>query len=173
LGLRAPIARARARPAQLIWRFAMPWWFAVAGLAFSSAFCLGTLSLGAYLLLDALRFKWTATRTVGEVVRIHSQWQNVTESTDTGTYTRRMLIHYPVIAFTDEKSTRHEVRANSGSSKQEYQVGDEVPILVDPSDPQKVRINSFASLYFMAACFLFLAGVSGVLFGFWLLYAPW
>lgn len=133
--------------------------------------CVGTLGIGLCLLIKAISFRYMATRAVGEVVRIHSQWQNVSRSNDSTSWTQRMLVYYPVIAFEDAEGVKFEVRANFGNvCAPGYTVGQRVPILFPQKDPQSMRINSFMSLYWNAACMLFIAAVGAIMLSFWLLY---
>jgi Protein of unknown function (DUF3592) len=135
-----------------------------------AAACLGALGAGVCLLVGAVRFRRAAHRAAGEVVRAHAQWQDVTRFEEGGAETRRALVHYPVIAFEDAEGVRHEVRANIGGCTPGYRVGDRVPVLFAPGDPQSMRVDSFLSLYFNAACMLCMAGVSALILALWLLY---
>lgn len=146
-------------------------WVMVAGPVLIAAFCLGTLGAGLCLLVGAARFQWVADRAVGEVVRIHAQCQDVIRIEDSGSQSQRMLVHYPVIAFEDAEGVRQEVMANHGSRcTPGYRVGERVPILVARGNPLSMRINSFMSLYWNAACMLFMGGLSVPILAFWLFY---
>lgn len=134
---------------------------------------LGTICLGLWLFFDSVRFSWTAVRATGKVVRIHSQYQQVSRSNDSHTWTETVIVHYPIIAFADLHGAQHEVRANVGNlCNPGYEIGAEVPILFLPKDPQKMRIHSFASLYFNVVC-LFAIGTCGgiITAAFWFYYA--
>lgn len=125
-------------------RSVIPTWVMLVGLIFIALVGLGTLGGGIGILIWVVRFRWLATRAVGEVVGIHAQWQDVTRSDDTGSWTQRMLIHYPVIAFEDEVGARHEVRGNIGGCKPGYGVGEKVPVLFLRGNPPSMRIDSLS-----------------------------
>jgi hypothetical protein len=151
----------------------MPEWVQAVGPVLIALFCFGALAAGLWLLVEAARFRCAADRSVGEVVRVHSQWQDVTRTEDGGSRNERLLVHYPVIAFEDSDGARHEVRADIGSPcAPGYRVGQRVPVLFRRGDPQSMRIDSFTSLWGNAACMLFIAAAGALVLAFWLGYVP-
>jgi hypothetical protein len=139
-------------------------WAVICGLVLMAVMSLWFLGRGVYLAALAGRFHWSATKTVGEVIQIHTQ--SVWQEDDRGA--ERVEMHYPVIAFTDGKGRRRTVQADHGCRHPAYRPGERVSILYDPGDPKEMRIASFAALYQPAAVSLGKAAVTTAIFCGWL-----
>lgn len=61
--------------------------------------------------------------------------------------TRKKVVNYPVFTFQDAQGAEHRVTASAGQSKSAYTIGDEVPILYVPGNPQEARINNFSQMW--------------------------
>ncbi|OAT47261.1 hypothetical protein M997_1790 [Proteus hauseri ATCC 700826] len=55
--------------------------------------------------------------------------------------------YFPIIQFNTEKNVETTFRSTTGSSGYRNSIGNEVPIIYLPNNPQKASINSFFSLY--------------------------
>lgn len=67
--------------------------------------------------------------------------------------------YYPVYSFVDVYGTRHKIYSKSGSYPPEYEIGDSIPIFYDPENPEKIKMDSFASLWVGSI----IAGVLGLI----------
>lgn len=61
--------------------------------------------------------------------------------------TKKKIVSYPVFTFQDAQGAEHRVTASAGQSKSTYAIGEEVPILYVPENPQEARINNFAQMW--------------------------
>ncbi|TGN38503.1 DUF3592 domain-containing protein [Marinobacter confluentis] len=55
--------------------------------------------------------------------------------------------YYPVVQFEDATGRPIEFRSSSGSNPASYNVGEKVPVLYTPGEPESARINGFFSLW--------------------------
>lgn len=84
-------------------------------------------------------FTVSATHTIGQVVKIETVQNTlpfVDKSNGSGTY------YYPLIRFTAKSGKVVDFRASSGSQHVQYAIGDTVPVLYDPAEPQDGRIDT-------------------------------
>ena len=80
-------------------------------------------------------------------------------------------VYSPVCTFTDVQGNTHKVSISIYSNPAIVGVGDEIEVLYDPDNPQKVRINRFLYLRTLEAIFTAI-GVSYLVLFLWLaLYA--
>ncbi|TXT37503.1 MAG: hypothetical protein FD138_645 [Planctomycetota bacterium] len=82
----------------------------------------------------------------------------------------------PVVEFHLD-GNRHEFRSWLSTSPPQFDVGDKVTVLYDPTDPQRARIESFVTLWLFPTIFsgigVVMLVVSGVLFAVsWLRMSP-
>jgi hypothetical protein len=98
----------------------------------------GVVMMGASLWLyrGEQGFVRRATRTEGVVTALNYR----TDSDGGGAY-------YPVFRFTDDAGSTHEVQARAGSKPASREVGEQVPVLYDPADPDGARIDSYFNLH--------------------------
>jgi hypothetical protein len=68
---------------------------------------------------------------------------------------------YPVFRFTDVRGQPFTVRSHLGSRPASRHVGEVVPVLYDPANPDGARIASFANLYLATS----ITTVLGLIFG--------
>lgn len=61
--------------------------------------------------------------------------------------TKKKIVNYPVFSFKGEKGAEHKVTAGAGQSKSTYAIGEAVPVLYSPENPQEARINNFAQMW--------------------------
>ena len=81
--------------------------------------------------ISVWRFKSRAAEAEGTVVKL---------ATDGNVFT-------PVVACSDRSGVRHQARMGVSSSSPDLDVGDTVPVLYDPADPEDARIDSFLLLW--------------------------
>jgi len=91
---------------------------------------------GAVFTYAQFSFLGRSIRTRGTVVDI--VWESIAEDGETSTY------GFPVIEFKDPQgSSIIYARGRAGSNPPDFQVGDMVDILYDPTKPQYVQIDTF------------------------------
>jgi uncharacterized protein DUF3592 len=102
---------------------------------------LGVLAVvwAALAFLVQRRFLKRAVRTTGVVEGL-----NVDRTSKGTTYT-------PVIRFETAAGASVVATANRGSSRSSYQVGQTIPVLYDPANPQKLEVNKFWDRWTMVA----------------------
>ncbi len=74
------------------------------------------------------------------------------------------LTYAPVFRFTDDSGQGHTVASTLYQSPPAFQVGDSVPVLYVPANPQSARINTFGQIWFIPI-FLGIFGTIWVLIG--------
>ncbi len=97
--------------------------------------------------------------------------------TATGTITRMdehqgnkaQRLYTPVFTYIDPQGEEHEVISSHSSSPPAYAVGDRVPVLYDPRDPENAKIDSFISVWGLAFMPALFGIINAVVFGivFW------
>lgn len=99
------------------------------------------LGLGAYVYTDISSFEAIAIPSEGEVTEIFLATSKARAGgSDLNSYA-------PKVAFTTKDGTLVEYRASASSSDPGYKVGDTVPILYDPNEPERAKINSFFHMW--------------------------
>ncbi len=97
--------------------------------------------LGGLILLNRLRFLRTTRATFGVVEEV----------------TLRHLVdgnsYQPKITFTTQAGDKIVLTSVGMSNPPKFRVGQEVPVVYDPSNPHRARIRSFASLWFASLLF--------------------
>jgi hypothetical protein len=73
---------------------------------------------------------------------------------------KRQANYAPVFAFTDAAGHSFTVNSHSVSNPPSYSIGDTVPVLYQPDDPQHATIDSFVELWLWAL----IGGSIGALF---------
>jgi len=117
-------------------------------------------ALGVLLARSKRRFDRTALRAAGEVVDV--RWQSRSGLAASGA----QRIGYPVLRFTLPDGDTVETVARTTTSADVLQRGRAVPVLYDPADPRKARIDSgpaAAGPTLMSAGFMVIGGVFVVL----------
>ncbi len=79
-------------------------------------------------------------------------------------------VYFPVFTFTDAQGTVHTIHSSSGSSPPDYEVGDSVPVLYSPNDPENAKIDSFFSVWGISLITGILGGIylpAGLIVWFW------
>ena len=74
------------------------------------------------------------------------------------------LTYAPVFRFIDDSGQGHTVASSLYQSPPAFQVGDSVPVLYLPANPQSARINTFGQVWFIPI-FLGIFGTTWVLIG--------
>jgi hypothetical protein len=62
----------------------------------------------------------------------------------------------PVFEYADAQGRMHTIYSSGSSSPPEYQVGDKIPVLYDPSDPSDARIRGLFWLWGVSLIFGFI-----------------
>ena len=73
------------------------------------------------------------------------------------------VVYRPTFTFQDTSGQQHTVKLDHASSSYDFRVGEQMEILYDPDDPQRLRIRSFSGTWLFPAWFLgFGVGAIGV-----------
>ena len=118
------------------------------------------LCLCAFFYRRAAHFKKTAVEVQGTVVELRAGSGGGHEGT----------AYYPIVKFADRAGHEHTLYSRIGSYPPAYAVGEAAPVLYDPADPQRAKINSFIGLWFLPLIFGIL-GALDFLTGLFLLFA--
>jgi hypothetical protein len=94
----------------------------------------GLLAAGAYLFVSTRRFVGTAWKGDGAVIEL---------------VPGRRLSTYPKVRFMTATGEEIEFTSSFGTNLSPYRVGQPVPVLYSPFDPNKARINFFWQLWFV------------------------
>jgi hypothetical protein len=119
--------------------------------------------VGAWLMIDALRFNAAAHRAEGTVVRLN--WKT---SRDNKGHSSSSA--YPVVRFQAE-GREVQFEGSVGASPPHYDVGEKVTVLYAPGHPDDARIESTFEQFIFPGIFLGL-GVLGLLIGLAMLIVP-
>lgn len=106
-------------------------------------------SLAGLIFLHRLRFLRTACMTFGVVEQV-----TLLHLVDGHAY-------QPKITFTTQAGGKVQLASVGMSNPPRFRVGQEVPVVYDPSDPHRARIQSLASLWFASLLF---GGVGSLFF---------
>jgi len=109
------------------------------------------LSLGCFI--HTTIFTAKSVKTTGTVVELH---KNIDDD--------GALTYSPVFQFTTKDGATQTVTSNSGSNPPGFEIGTQVPIRYEPSDPSAAAINTFWQTWPFAAGFG-IAAVVMTLFG--------
>jgi hypothetical protein len=131
----------------------------IAGFLFAGIFVIVSLVfivLGFYLITDYLSLRKSGLQTKGEIVRYESSY-----SSDSGTS------YHPVVSYKDNTGRTYQQESNFGSSSKPYKIGESVPVIYDPADPERFAMGSFwrnmlFPLAAMAMGGIFLAVICGL-----------
>ncbi len=113
----------------------------------------GTLAGSIFLFSDTREFLGEAVKGEGEVIELVAK-----RSTDSNNHTS--YTYAPRVRFRSGGGHEFEFTASISSNPPSYSVGEIVPLLYQPGDPQKARIDSFFSLWGGAL----ITGVVGLFF---------
>jgi hypothetical protein len=97
--------------------------------------------IGAFAFLRTLRFLRTAQTTSGVVNEV--LFMPVSDG----------HIYRPKITFTTQTGETVPLTSVLDSSRQEFRVGQEVPVIYDPGHPSRARLRSFTSLWLVSLIF--------------------
>ncbi len=73
---------------------------------------------------------------------------------------KNTLLYHPVLRFTTQQGSQHEVVSPVGSNPAPYKPGDTVTVLYNPARPEEVRIHTFLQVWL----FPLVLGGLGVIF---------
>jgi len=117
------------------------------------------LSLAATLMvLQRTIFVKRANRTFGEVTDIEER-QN-TRMGVSSTPGHRRVIYYPVIHFEDDSGKKYRCIAGLAARFLNYGVGERVPVIYNPANPQKCFLNHIYFVWITPLGFTLLAIVA-------------
>lgn len=94
------------------------------------------------------KFLETAVKTEGTVIEL------VERRGENG------VTYAPVYTFSDTRGEEHKIYSGSSSYPPDYEVGEEVQVLYDPSEPQKAKIDSFFELWGISAILAVIGSIS-------------
>ena len=118
-------------------------WFLIAGSVIVLIIAIGTA-------LYSWHFSATAAHTSGRVIEMVKH----TNNKDGG------VSYSPVFVFRDATGAEHTIYSTLSSWPPRHRVGDIVPILFSPDDPQNARIEGFWYLWFVPV----LTGILGIIY---------
>jgi hypothetical protein len=121
--------------------------------------------LGTGLLVGGAIWAWKswsfangAKSAIGKIVRIE---ERVTTRNRVGKPDRRSVSHLPVFTFQDDRGGEHTVTSSASEGKGAYKVGEEVPVLYRPENPDDASINTFTQMWLGPM----VLGIMGLVFG--------
>jgi hypothetical protein len=101
--------------------------------------------VGLYLIIknvmQDLAFERTAIAITGTMIKID---QNTTTDDDGVSSTG----YYPVFEYEINQKT-YQTTSNVSLGEDNYEIGEEVPILIDPEDPEKIIVNTFTDRWML------------------------
>ena len=109
------------------------------------------LGIGAFAFFRTLRFLRTAQTTSGVVNEV--LFMHVSDG----------HIYRPRITFTTQAGETVPLTSVMDSSRQEFRVGQQVPVIYDPSHPSRARLRSFPSLWLVSLIFAFVGAIPFIL----------
>jgi hypothetical protein len=113
------------------------------------------IGLGVRGVATTRRFLASTSAADGVVVKV----DEVTTSRKQETTSR----YYPVVRFVTGSGQVVRYRDHSGANPPAYRVGDQVRVLYDPANPQRARLDTWASLW-LKAVILLIIGVPLLIF---------
>ncbi|WP_167760184.1 DUF3592 domain-containing protein [Paraburkholderia pallida] len=117
-------------------------------------FGIGFLSLGIWLWHSDARFAEHAVRTQGKVTDLIA-----------GRDSKGNLSYHTQFEFTTPDGQRLRATGSAGTSSPDYSLGDTVPVLYDPADPEDAEIDSFLERSFGALIVSLLGSISALVGG--------
>lgn len=121
--------------------------------------------IGAYEAWQARQEAQTFIPVTGTVVD-NSYQTTVQDGTESGAY-------YPVVAFTPMNGASVRFTDGAGSLPPDYEVGESVPVLYDPANPQKARLNTWKRVWFVPILLMSVGGLPFLVFWVWAVGATW
>ena len=112
------------------------------------------VALGFYILRDTNRFLRDAVRTTGRIVSFAQEGGNGRDDRP---------VYYPIFAYEDAAGATHTARSIAGSSEWAHALGQSVPVLYNPAQPDEARIESFWTLRYGPYCFLAIGSLIAVI----------
>jgi len=103
---------------------------------------------GSFSLIKTFNFISKAVKTYGIIAELH-------RSDDVSGVTYR-----PVFSFMDTSGNQYNVYSSLGDDPPKYKVGDKVPVVYDPEQPQKAQIDSFLDLYGLPLAMVIIAVIN-------------
>jgi hypothetical protein len=123
------------------------------------------IALGTALLCGGAVWGWktwsfasNAKTAVGKVVRIE---ERVTTRNRVGKPDRRSVSQLPVFTFRDDEGQEHTATSPASEGKNAYQIGQAVPVLYRPENPDDASINTFTQMWLGPM----VIGILGLAFG--------
>jgi hypothetical protein len=109
-----------------------------------AAFLFGSVfvAVGIWMLVDGLRFRASANRAEGEVIRL--EWSNGEGNSRSGAL--------PVVRYEAQGRTV-EFRSRVSSRPPAYRVGELVTVLYHPEDPENASVDTFLEQYLLPLVF--------------------
>jgi len=109
------------------------------------------LSLAAYFIYSSYTFSKRAIPTLGRVIDYDSYYSSDNDGGGSTMYT-------PIFEYS-HMGSKLTYKSSVSSSSQDYDLGEEVEILVDPDDPEHVMVNNFWDRYFAVVVLGFLGSM--------------
>jgi hypothetical protein len=105
-----------------------------------------------YFTIKTNKFLETVVKTEGKVIEMEKSYSDG----DTK--------YCPIFTFVDNSGNEHRARSSVSSFPPPYEVGDNIPILYDPQNPEKADIDSFWNLW-LASVVFYVLSVPALIFG--------
>lgn len=121
--------------------------------------------IGAYEAWQARLEAQTFVAVTGTVVD-NSYQTTVQDGVESGAY-------FPVVSFIPVDGAPVRFTDGVGSLPPDYEVGESVPVLYDPADPQKARLNSWKRVWFVPTLLMSIGGLPFLVFWGWAVGAAW
>ncbi len=99
---------------------------------FITAFTGAFVAFGVYSLAGYIGLKQDGMAVAGEVIDY-----KISHDGEGGTS------YYPVVLFRDQSGKSYELKSDMGSGRKKYEVGESVPVLYDPKDPEHFVVDEF------------------------------
>jgi len=123
----------------------LPWWFWLIFLGTGLIF----MSAAVAWFLHHYQFVASASRTQGTVIRYEEDWDLQDD----------VYMYAPVISYV-VADREYTIVSAAKSTRQPYKIGDSIPVLYDPQNPQHGKVASFSALWLGPL----VMGVLGLLF---------
>ncbi|MHC4758443.1 MAG: DUF3592 domain-containing protein [Planctomycetota bacterium] len=112
----------------------------------------GIFGLGTYFTIKTNKFLETAVKTEGKVVEMEKSYSDGNSR------------YCPIFTFVDNTGNEQRARSSVSSYPPPYEVGDNIPVLYDPQNPEKADIDSFWNLW-LASVVFFVLSAPALIFG--------
>jgi Protein of unknown function (DUF3592) len=100
--------------------------------------------LGGHLALEEKQFLASAAVADGVVVEVVAHEEAVTAPKRSTTW---VVFYYPVVHFVAKDGQDMQFEADQGADKPEYDVGDSVRVLYDPTNPNAAQLQTWSSTW--------------------------